>query len=61
MTGTAYQPIAKYLSQLLNPLASNEFCLKHTFDAVERIKNIPQYLFDESFRFVSFDVKSLFL
>ena len=59
-TGTAYQPLAKYLSQLLNPLASNEFCSKDSFDAVERLKNIPQHLFDEGFRFVSFDVKSLF-
>ena len=59
-TGTAYQPLAKYLSQLLNPLASNEFCSKDSFDAVECLKHIPQHLFDEGFRFVSFDVKSLF-
>ena len=45
---------------MLNPLASNEFCSKDIFDAVERLKNIPQHLFDEDFRFVSFDVKSLF-
>ena len=59
-TGTAYQPVAKYLSQLFNPLASNEFCLKDSFDAVNRNKNIPQHLFDEGFRFVSFGVISFF-
>ena len=59
-TGTAYQPIAGYLSCLLNPLTHNEFNLRDSFDAVNRIKNIPNNLFEEGYRFISFDVKSLF-
>ena len=58
--GTAYQPLAKYLSSLLNPLTHNEFKLRDSFDAVARIHKIPAHLFTEGFRFVSFDVKSLF-
>ena len=59
-TGTAYQPLAKYLSALLSPLAQNEFSLKDSFDAVTRIHNIPPQLVVQGYRYVSFDVKSLF-
>ena len=38
-TGTVYQPVAKYLSFLLNPLTHNEFKLKDSFHAVSRIHN----------------------
>ena len=55
-TGTAYQPIARYLSCLLNPLTHNEFNLR----GMDRIKNIPNNLFTEGYRFISFDVKSFF-
>ena len=34
--------------------------MKDTFDAVSAIKAIPQDLFDQGYRFVSFDVESLF-
>ena len=34
--------------------------LKYSFDAATQIKNIPQELFDQGYRFVSFDVVSLF-
>ena len=60
MTGNAYQPVAKFLSRLLNPLTHNEFSLKDSFDAVNRIQNIPDNLFTDGYRFISFDVKSLF-
>ena len=59
-TGTAYQPVTKYLSSLLNPLTHNEFQLRDSFDAVSRIHNIPSHLFSQGYRFVSFDVTSLF-
>ena len=59
-TGTAYQPIAKYLTRLLNPLTMNSHTLKDSFEAVSRIQNIPEQLFRDGYRFVSFDVKSLF-
>ena len=51
-TGTAYQPVVKYLTNLLNPSTTNEFTIKDTF--------VPKKLFDDGFRFVSFGVKSLF-
>ena len=59
-TGTAYQPVAKYLSSLLSPLAQNEFSQEDFFDAVTRIHTISPELFTQGYRFVSFDVKSLF-
>ena len=59
-TGAAYKPVAKYRTNLLNPLTTNEFTTKDTFDAVLHINNVPKKLFDDRFRFVSFDVKSLF-
>ena len=59
-TGTAYQPVAKFLTNLLNPLTTNEFSIKDTFDDVSHINNQPRKLFDDGYRFVSFDVKSLF-
>ena len=59
-TGTAYQPVAKYLARLLSPLAQNEYTLKDSFDAVSRIHNIPKNLLDQGYRYVLFDVKSLF-
>ena len=45
---------------VLNPLTMNSHTLKDSFDAVTRIQNIPEELFRNGYRFVSFDVKSLF-
>ena len=39
----------KVLTNLLNPLAINEFTLKDSFDAVNKIKNIPPHLFDDGY------------
>ena len=58
--GTAYQPVAKFLTQLLNPKTTNEFTLRDSFDATTQINNIPHNLFDGGYRFVSFDIKSRF-
>ena len=52
--------MGKYISELLQPLTQNEFTLKDTFDAASRIKLIPSELFDQGYKFVSFDVESLF-
>ena len=52
-TGTAYQPLAKFLTKLLNPLTTNEFNVKDSFDAVSHINNIPCNLLDEGYRFDS--------
>ena len=59
-TGTPYYDVGKYLAKLLNPLTINEFSLKDSFDATTRIQNIPQDLFDKGYKFISFDVESLF-
>ena len=59
-TCNAYQPVAKFLSRLLNPLTHNEYSLQNSFDAVNRIQNIPDNLYTDGYRFISFDVKSLF-
>ena len=59
-TGTTFQPIDKYLTRVLNPLTMNAHTLKDSFEAVSRIQNIPENLFRDGYRFVSFDVKSLF-
>ena len=55
-TGTAYQPLAKYLTRLLNPITMNSYTLTDSFDAANRIQNIPEHLFRDGYRFVSFDV-----
>ena len=50
-TGTACEPVAKFLTKLLNPLTINEFSIKDTFDAVSHINNLPRKLFDNGYRF----------
>ena len=59
-TGTAHQPLAKSLTKLLNPVTTNEFTVKDSFDAATYINNILHNLFNDGYRFVSFDVTSLF-
>ena len=59
-TTTPHYNVGKFLASLLNPLTLNQFNLNDTFDAVSAIKAIPPGLFDEDYRFVSFDVVSLF-
>ena len=59
-TTTPHYNVGKFLSSLLNPLTINEYHLTDSFEAVSAIKAIPQNLFDEGFRFVSFDIESLF-
>ena len=59
-TNTVHYGIAKYLSNLLHLLTEKEFTVKDSFDAANKIQAIPTELFDEDYRFVSFDVTSLF-
>ena len=59
-TTTPHYNTGKYLASLLNPLTLNHFHLTDSFAAVSAIKAIPQHLFDEGYRFVSFDIESLF-
>lgn len=58
-TGTTHSSVGKFLSQLLSPLTTNDFTLKDSYDAANRIRSIPSELFQEH-RYVSFDVESLF-
>ena len=59
-TCTVYYGIGKYLSNLLNPLTLNEYSLKDSFEATQRIHSIPTELFAQGYQYVSFDVVSLF-
>ena len=58
--GSPYYSIGQYLAKLLNPLTHNELTLKDSFDAAEKIRQLPNTLFDDGYMFVSFDVESLF-
>ena len=59
-TNTAHYGIAKYLSNLLHHLTKNEFTVKGSSGAANKIQAIPSELFDKGYRFVRFDVTSLF-
>ena len=59
-TATAYAHVGRFLSTLLQPLTINEFSLKDSFDGAERISSIPKDLLKEGYKFISFDVISLF-
>ena len=48
------------MTRLLNPLTQNVYSIKHSFEAVDRILSIPIDLFDEHYRYFSFEVTSLF-
>jgi hypothetical protein len=59
-TGTAYQPVAKYLSSLLNPLTHNEFKLRYRWRSITYSQHSLTLILTSCYRFVSFDVTSLF-
>lgn len=58
-TGTGYLLVAMFLRKLVNLLTVNDYSLTDSFDAASRINSIPSNLFNDGYRFVSFDVKSL--
>ena len=58
--GSTHYGVGKFITSLLNPLTLNEYNLKDSFDAADKIKMIPDHLYDEDYKLVSFDVKSLF-
>ena len=57
---TPHYGIAKYLSSLLNPLTINNYSVEDSFQAAKRIKAISPELFSEEYKFITFDVTSLF-
>ena len=59
-TSTCYDNVCSYLTELLNPLTQNEFIIRDSFDAANKIKSIPPEVFDDWYIFVFFNVESLF-
>ena len=45
----------------MNPVTVNDFTVKDSIDAANKIQEIPTELFDSGYKFVSFDVISLFV
>ena len=58
--GSTHYGVGKFISNMLNPLTLNNYNLKDSFEAADRIESIPKHLYDEGYQLVSFDVKSLF-
>ena len=52
--------VGKFLTYLLNPLTQNIYSIKDLLEAVDRIRSIPTELFDEGYRYFSFDITLLF-
>ena len=44
---------------MLQPLTINNYTLKDSFDAANKIKYVSSEIFEEGYQFVSFDVESL--
>ena len=59
-TNTPYYKIGQHLSSLLQPLTINDYTLKDSFDAANKIKSVPSEMLEEGYPFVSFHVESLF-
>ena len=48
------------MTRLLNLLTQNVYSIKDSFEVLDRIRSIPTELFDEGYRYFSFDVTSPF-
>ena len=59
-TYTPYYKIGRYLSSLLQPLTISNCTLKDCFDAANKIISVTPETFEAEYRFVSFDIESLF-
>ena len=59
-TNSPYYEVGKFLTSLLEPLTKNQYVVKDSFEAVDRIKDIPKEYFEQGYKYVSFDVESLF-
>ena len=53
-TNTLYYRISKFLSNLLNPSTENQYVVRDSFSAVNKIRETPKELFDEGYRFASY-------
>ena len=59
-TNTPYSGIGSHLKKVLHPLTMNEFSMKDSFQAAEKIGEIDYSLLQNGYKLVSFDVVSLF-
>ena len=59
-TNTPCYKIRQYLSSLLQLLTVNNYTLKDSFDAANKIKSVPSEPFEDGYEFVTFDIESLF-
>ena len=59
-TNTPYSGIGSYLKKVLYPLTLNDYSMKDSFQAAEKIKKIDFDLLQNGYKLVSFDVVSLF-
>ena len=48
------------MTRLLNLLTQNVYSIKDSFEVLDRIRSIPTELFDEGYRYFSFDITLLF-
>ena len=53
-TNTPYYEVGKFLTSLLEPLTKNQYVVKDSFEAVDRIKDIPKEYFEQGYKYVSF-------
>ena len=51
-TGSTHYHVGQYLSETFQPLTINDYYIKDSFDAGNRIKNISKELYDEGYSFV---------
>ena len=59
-TNTPYYKTGQDLLSLFQSLTINNYTLKDSFDAANKIKSVPSEIFEDWCEFASFDVESLF-
>ena len=59
-TTSRYKNIGSFLTQLLNPLFQNDFVIKDSLDAANKICEIPTDLFNKGQVFTSIEIENLF-
>ena len=60
-TNTPHYGVGTFFTYFLNPFTQNVHSIKDSFEAVDCILSTPTELFDEGYRYFSFDVTSLFI
>ena len=50
--GATHYQIGQYLTNLLSPLTVSQYSLKDSFDAANKIRDIPPELFENDYKFV---------